>query len=242
MTVGKTIEPRRAVNGTAAAPDGAAREGELATLVRRWMASGGNRNGRATAPADEPVDEPATARVVVPDPAPAPPEEQASPRLPLRGTLERVERTGRLAVLVDARRMPTEAVGALLATLSERGAVTVCRAYGDWTRPDLGEWAGRMRRHGLHSFHHFADDDDQVLVAMAIDAVDVARDAAVDEVVLAGDHLSTLPLVHRLHTAGVRVVLVGSGDTPHEVRAACDDFIATDGLTEEPRAPGRHRA
>ena len=33
-----------------------------------------------------------------------------------------------------------------------------------------------MRREGLHSFHHFADDDDQALVAMAIDAVDIARE------------------------------------------------------------------
>ena len=223
--------------------DGVVREGELASLVRRWMATAGTR----AAPVAEPVDEPAAAPVVVPDPAPVPPEEQTeqeqgSPRLPLRGTLDRVERTGRLAVLVDARRTTTEVAGALLASLTERGAVTVCRAYGDWTRPDLGEWAGRMRRHGLHSFHHFADDDDQVLVAMAIDAVDVARDAAVDEVVVVGDHLSTLPLVHRLHGAGVRVVVVGPRDTPHEVRAACDAFLSTDGLTGEPQAPGRHRA
>ena len=56
---------------------------------------------------------------------------------------------------------------------------------------------------------------------MAIDAVDIARDAAVDEVVIAGDLTSLLPLVHRLHAAGVRVVVVGPAHTPHDVRAAC---------------------
>ena len=61
---------------------------------------------------------------------------------------------------------------------------------------------------------------DQALVAMAIDAVDIARDAAIDEMVIAGDLTSMLPLVHRLHSAGVRVVLVGPGRTPHDVRAA----------------------
>ena len=57
---------------------------------------------------------------------------------------------------------------------------------------------------------------------------------------IAGDLTSALPLVHRLHGAGVRVVAVGAGHTPHDVRAACDEFIDTeliDGVLE-----GRHRA
>lgn len=78
---------------------------------------------------------------------------------------------------------------------------------------------------------------------MAIDAVDIARDAAVDEVMIAGDLTSALPLVHRLHAAGVRVVAVGAGHTPHDVRAACHEFIDTasiDGSVVV--AQGRHRA
>ena len=123
--------------------------------------------------------------------------------------------------------MPADVASALVARLADRGALNVCRAYADWNRADLGDWAGQMRREGLHSFHHFSDDDDQALVAMAIDAVDIARDAAVDEVVIAGDLTSALPLVHRLHAAGVRVVAVGGGHTPHDVRAACHEFIDT---------------
>lgn len=78
---------------------------------------------------------------------------------------------------------------------------------------------------------------------MAIDAVDIARDAAVDEVVIAGDLTSALPLVHRLHAAGARVVAVGAGHTPHDVRVACHEFIDTasiDGSVVV--AQGRHRA
>jgi uncharacterized LabA/DUF88 family protein len=100
-----------------------------------------------------------------------------------------------------------------------------------------------MPQGGLHSFHHFADDDDQALVAMAIDAVDVARDAAVDEVVIAGDLTSSLPLVHRLHATGVRVVAAGGAHTPHDVRSACDEFIDTSSLEADAVLPvGRHRA
>ena len=63
------------------------------------------------------------------------------------------------------------------------------------------------------------------------------------EVVIAGDMTSMLPLVHRLHAAGVRVVVVGPAHTPHDVRAACDDFIDVELLAvERPVVAGRHRA
>ena len=158
--------------------------------------------------------------------------------------MSEAEQVDRIALLVDARRVPADVASALLARLGERGAVNVCRAYADWHRADLGDWAGQMRREGLHSFHHFSDDDDQALVAMAIDAVDIARDAAVDEVVIAGDLTSALPLVHRLHAAGVRVVAVGAGrTTPHDVRAACHEFIDTASIDGSVTIPqGRHRA
>lgn len=148
-----------------------------------------------------------------------------------------------MAVLIDARRITADAAAGLLDRLPARGSVTVCRAYADWSRSDLGSWVEHLRRQGLHSFHQFADDDDQARVALAIDAVDVAREASVDEVVLAGDMTSMLPLLHRLHAAGVRVVVVGPGHTPNDVRAACDEFVDEGSLVGEPAVPaGRHRA
>jgi hypothetical protein len=171
------------------------------------------------------------------------PELLGVPRLPHRPTTTDVEQATRVAVLIDARRVPEDVATALLARLAERGAVNVLRAYADWTGSDLGDWVARMRLQGLHSFHQFSDDDDQALVALAIDAVDIARDAAVDEVVVAGDMTSLLPLVHRLHAAGVRVVVVGPGHTPHDVRAACDEFWDSASIGAEEMAPaGRHRA
>ena len=171
--------------------------------------------------------------------APAP----RQPALPHRPTATEAEHATRLAVLIDARRVSEDAAAGLLGRLGERGVVNVCRAYADWSRTDLGPWVERLRRQGLHSFHQFADDDDQALVAMAIDAVDIARDAAIDEMVIAGDLTSMLPLVHRLHSAGVRVVLVGPGRTPHDVRAACDEFLEADSVgRDEPVPAGRHRA
>lgn len=236
------VEPRAA---TADSDDN-----ELATLVRRWV---GARRGGALRVAPEPKEpaarKPAKApAVTAPDvtapevterPAPVP----AARILPRRPVADEPEQARRVAVLIDARRVTADAAAGLLDRLPGRGSVTVCRAYADWSRSDLGAWVDHLRSQGLHSFHQLAGDDEQARVALAIDAVDIAREAAVDEVVLAGDMTSMLPLLHRLHAAGVRVVVVGPGHTPHDVRAACDEFVDEGSLVGEPAAPaGRHRA
>jgi len=246
--------------GTGAADDRAPGEGELASLVRRWV--GARRSGAVrVAPAPVPAPEPAPTAEATPEATPeatseATPEVPAEvtaepapvrapriPALPHRPSAEDPEHATRLAVLIDARRIPEDVAAGLLTRLGDRGSVNVCRAYADWRRADLGTWVERLRRQGLHSFHQFADGDDQALVALAIDAVDIAREASVDEVVLAGDMTSMLPLVHRLHGASVRVVVVGPATTPHDVRAACDEFVDEASLLGEPAAPaGRHRA
>lgn len=281
------VEPRRAADAENDTGTGAFGDGELATLVRRWMAAGTKVQERVrrenmlrVAPApeeDEPVAEDAAQRAVeIPETtgtaetaetetvedvvtgaedehegeprteAEVPAAEPAllgHPALPHRPTATEVEHATRVAVLIDARRVPEGVATALLARMAQRGSVNVCRAYADWSRAELGDWVARLRLQGLHSFHQFSDDDDQALVALAIDAVDIARDAAVDEVVIAGDMTSLLPLVHRLHAAGVRVVVVGPGHTPHDVRAACDEFVDSTSIEADDAAPaGRHRA
>lgn len=249
------VEPRGAADDQDP-DDRAGDESELTSLVRRWMA--GNRGlersrregtlrvapapprpgaHRDTVEAAEPTSAPAADVADVTAPVPR------APTLPHRPSPAETGHARRMAVLIDARRVVEDVATGLLARLGERGSVAVCRAYADWNHADLGAWVGSLRRQGLHSFHQFADDDDQALVAMAIDAIDIAREAAVDEVVIAGDMTSMLPLVHRLHAAGVRVVVVGPAHTPHDVRAACDDFIDVELLAvERPVVAGRHRA
>lgn len=263
MTNGR--QPRLAVTEEDTVASDSQQDGDLTNLVRRWLA--GSRvqgKGRDTvlrvAPTPDDVDEdlPPPGQPEAADleldaeatvgpgtdllpakPVPTP----RAPALPQRPTAAEVEHATRIAVLIDARRLSEDVATGLLARLVERGSVSVCRAYADWSRSELAGWVDELRRQGLHSFHQFADGDDQALVALAIDAVDIAREAAVDEVVIAGDMTSMLPLVHRLHASGVRVVVVGPAHTPHDVRAACDEFLDTEHLATGSMVPaGRHRA
>ena len=264
------VEPRGAADLNEVDSGDATQDGELTTLIRRWMAVGTRAQDRARRDSVLqvlPDAEGEVSAVVEPEPdedtsvaatAPLAPAVDARPadlpaydavvpapglRLPQRPTGDEARPVHRVALLIDARRVSSDVASVLLARLGQRGSVNVCRAYADWSRSELGDWVGRMRREGLHSFHHFSDEDDQALVAMTIDAVDIAREAAVDEVVIAGDLTSALPLVHRLHAAGVRVVVAGPGHTPHDVRAACHEFIDIASMTGDLVAPeGRHRA
>lgn len=156
----------------------------------------------------------------------------------------------RLALLVDARATPPETADGLIEVLAGMGSITVRRGYADWTRPDMGDWLGLLRRHGIQPVHHFSEesaerDDEQALVSMSVDAVDLARSSAVEVVVIVGNAGSMVPLVTRLHGSGVRVVAVGPESTPYGVRASSDDFIDFATLTAQPTEStraGRHRA
>ena len=55
----------------------------------------------------------------------------------------------RLAVLIDADNTPPGAAGDVLEELAKHGRLTVKRAYGDWTTPNLGGWKTALLGHGI---------------------------------------------------------------------------------------------
>jgi hypothetical protein len=146
--------------------------------------------------------------------------------------------------LIDAQTTTPNDVAALFGALLGYGAVIVCRAYADWTNRDLRPWFTQLRQHDIQPVHHFATDQcDRTLVALTVDAVDLIRDSAVDVMVMVGDLGPALPLVNRLHAAGIRVLAVGPARTPHDFEAVCDEYIDLATLADAPSfAAGRHRA
>jgi len=149
----------------------------------------------------------------------------------------------RLAVLIDAETTTSESADALFAVLADQGTVSVCRAYADWTSPEArGWWSSTLRQHGIQPHHHFGHDHDQrALVALTIDAVDLARESAVDAVVLVGDLVSVHPLVVRLNASGLQVLAFGTTSTPDDVKALCQEFVDLSSVGSLDTA-GKHRA
>ena len=190
---------------------------ELTSLVREWL----------TTSAD--VGRHAVERALG---APGLPRRQERPVPPSR----------RLAVLIDAATTPPAHADALFDLLGDAGRITVCRAYADWTVPTAQAWRSRLRSHGIQPQHHFASEGDQrAMVAMTVDAVDLARESAVDAVAVVGDLGSAHPLVARLNASGLAVLGLGPTHTPYDVRALCEEFVDL-AFLDAHRSRGRHRA
>jgi uncharacterized LabA/DUF88 family protein len=130
--------------------------------------------------------------------------------------------------------------------LDDRGEVSVMNAYADWSSPDMAGWLPVLRRHGMQLRHQFRarSTQDPALVALTMDAIELAAAGVLDELVLVGDVGSALPLIQRLRERGLVVVVAGPPATPLDIRGACSEFIdlrSLDSSGPDPR-PGRHRA
>jgi len=223
----------------------------LAALVRQWLTTSEAVERQARPEGDESPLRPSWTPPIeaVPDnegdPAPVvahlPRSEPVA--LPRRRRQPPPRPARRLAVLIDAEATSAESADALFDVLAEQGTVSVCRAYADWTSPEArGWWSSTLRQHGIQPYHHFGHDHDQrALVALTIDAVDLARESAVDVVVLVGDLVSVHPLLVRLNASGLQVLAFGTTGTPDDVKALCQEFVDLSSLGS-PDTAGRHRA
>ncbi len=221
--------PRVPTEGAIAAPASPPGAG-LASLVRQWLRTSEDVGRHATERARQ--EAPAGARRAGAGREEPEPTSAARPVPPTR----------RLAVLIDAATTPSAHVDALFDLLGDAGRISVCRAYADWTVPTSQAWRARLRSHGIQPEHQFGFQGDQrALVAMTVDAVDLARESAVDAVALVGDLGSAHPLVARLNASGLSVIGLGPTDTPYDVRALCEEFVDL-AFLDAHRSRGRHRA
>jgi hypothetical protein len=152
----------------------------------------------------------------------------------------------RLGVLIHAETVEPQLWAPLARLLADRGEVSVVNAYGDWSSPAMAGWLPVLRRHGIQVRHQFRarTTQDPALVAITMDAIELASAAGLDELVLLGQVGSTLPLIQRLRERGLVVVVAGPPATPLDIRGACSEFIDLRSLhSYSPHSrPGRHRA
>jgi hypothetical protein len=246
---GRDLPQQRAATEDDPVASGA--EVSLATLVRQWVTTSEavERQARPagddsplrptwTPPMEDVPDDngdlaPVVRHIPRPEPVALPRRRRQPPPRPAR----------RLAVLIDAEATTAESADALFDVLAEQGTVSVCRAYADWTSHEArGWWSSTLRQHGIQPYHHFGHDHDQrSLVALTIDAVDLARESAVDAVVIVGNLVSLHPLVERLNASGLEVLAFGTTSTPDDVKSLCQEFVDLSALGSLDTT-GRHRA
>ncbi|WP_310963551.1 NYN domain-containing protein [Nocardioides terrisoli] len=141
----------------------------------------------------------------------------------------------RLAMLIDADNTSPKQVREMLEELARYGALTVRRAYGDWTTQQLAGWKDHLLAHAISPIQQFAYTTGKNATdsALIIDAMDLLYSGNVEGFVIVSSDSDFTRLATRLKESGMKVYGVGQRKTPKPFVEACDQFTYLENLTHE---------
>jgi len=143
-----------------------------------------------------------------------------------------MEKTDKLAVLIDADNAQPSIVDDLLVEIANYGIASVKRIYGDWTAPGLKGWKEVLLQHSIQPMQQFAYTKGKNATdsAMIIDAMDLLYTGNFDGFCIVSSDSDFTKLASRLRESGLIVYGFGEQKTPSAFVSACDKFIFTEVL------------
>jgi len=143
-----------------------------------------------------------------------------------------MEKTDRLAVLIDADNAQPGIVDGLLAEIANYGTASVKRIYGDWTAPSLKRWKEVLLEHSIQPMQQFAYTKGKNATdsAMIIDAMDLLYTNNFDGFCIVSSDSDFTKLASRIRESGLYVYGFGEKKTPSAFVSACDKFVFTEVL------------
>lgn len=143
-----------------------------------------------------------------------------------------MDKTGKLAVLIDADNTQPAIVDGLLAEIANYGTASVKRIYGDWTAPALKGWKEVLLQHSIQPIQQFAYTKGKNATdsAMIIDAMDLLYTKNFDGFCIVSSDSDFTKLASRIRETGLIVYGFGEKKTPSAFVSACDKFIYTEVL------------
>ena len=152
-----------------------------------------------------------------------------------------MEKTNKLAVLIDAENAQPSIVDGLLAEIANYGIASVRRIYGDWTAPGLKGWKEVLLQHSIQPMQQFAYTKGKNATdsAMIIDGMDLLYTNNFDGFCIVSSDSDFTKLASRIRESGLLVYGFGEQKTPSPFVSACDKFIYTEVLrakTDESKA------
>ncbi len=147
-------------------------------------------------------------------------------------------KTSKLAVLIDADNAQASLAPELMNEITRYGLATIKRAYGDWTTTNLSGWKKTLHDLAIQPIQQFAYTTGKNATdsALIIDAMDMLHTAEIDGFCLISSDSDFTRLATRLRESGKTVYGFGEKKTPKPFIAACDKFIFTEILKNEPEA------
>jgi len=143
-----------------------------------------------------------------------------------------MEKTDKLAVLIDADNAQPSIVDALMAEIANYGIASVKRIYGDWTKPNLGGWKDVLLQYSIQPMQQFAYTKGKNATdsAMIIDAMDLLYTGNFNGFCIVSSDSDFTKLASRIRESGLVVYGFGEQKTPSSFVSACDKFIFTEVL------------
>jgi uncharacterized protein (TIGR00288 family) len=144
----------------------------------------------------------------------------------------------KIAVLIDADNAQCSKMKSVLDEVSAHGHIVIKRAYGDWSSEELKNWKVTLNELAIQPVQQFAytKGKNSTDASMIIDAMDLLYSDKFDAFALVSSDSDFTKLASRLRESEIFVFGVGEKKTPVSFRNACDDFVYTENLGDEPAA------
>ncbi len=132
-----------------------------------------------------------------------------------------------LAVLIDAENARAAHIAFVMEKVAELGRPAVCRAYGDWTTPQLTPWKKILEEFAIRPCQQFRhrkgkNSSDGTLI---MDAMELLYLEKVDGFCIVSSDCDFTGLAGRIQERGPRVYGFGEHNTMRAFVAACDEFF-----------------
>ena len=144
-----------------------------------------------------------------------------------------------IALLIDADNTQPKAIDSVLTVMAELGQVNIRRAYGNFAKSNLVNWAMISNRYGIRPHQQFdvTKGKNATDMAMTIDAIDLLYQGKVDGFGIMSSDGDFTPLVTRVRQDGIVVYGFGEAKAPEAFKNACTRFIDIDQLMKTAEAP-----
>ena len=73
-----------------------------------------------------------------------------------------MNKTNRIALLVDGDNAPPKLLTLILEEASKYGKVTIRRVYGDWTTPQMNTWKSMLNEMAFNPFKNFLIQQERI--------------------------------------------------------------------------------
>ncbi|GAB1420525.1 NYN domain-containing protein [Anaerolineales bacterium] len=137
-----------------------------------------------------------------------------------------------IAMLIDGDNTPYSYIKDILEEASRYGEVTIRRAYGDWTTPNLAKWRPAMLTHAIQPIQQwrYTTGKNATDSALIIDAMDILYSDTVQGFCVVSSDSDYTRLCTRIRESGLFVMGIGRRQTPEAFINACNVFVYVENL------------